>query len=394
MVVTFIHTADWQLGKPFAKVNNPDNRSMLQAERIEALQRLGALAREKNAKFIVVAGDLFDSRQPTRATVSRACTVIGAMGVPVYAIPGNHDPAGPSGPYAQEYFQSEHQRLAPNLTILTEAIPFVREDAVLLPCPLKHQHVHSDPTEWLRGDLDTRSWGNKPRIVLAHGSIQGFGSEQADDEDGGIGGVPNQLNLDRLPQGAFDYIALGDWHGFREAGANGWAWYSGTHESDRFPKSESYQSGLSLVVTAERSMRPIVQEMKTGATVWRKLSVSFHADSDVGLLNERVTSLFPAGCIRNLLELELAGSLSLEAGRQLEETLSLLEARLLRCKIKNNTTVTPTVEETARLADPANNPLIGAVAENLRVLAAQAGEQGETAKIALRELFNMVHSNI
>ena len=71
MVVTFIHTADWQLGKPFAKVNNPENRSILQAERIAALQRLGALAREKNAQFIVVAGDLFDSRQPTRETVSR-----------------------------------------------------------------------------------------------------------------------------------------------------------------------------------------------------------------------------------------------------------------------------------------------------------------------------------
>ena len=39
MVVTFIHTADWQLGKPFAKVNNPENRAILQAERIEALQR-------------------------------------------------------------------------------------------------------------------------------------------------------------------------------------------------------------------------------------------------------------------------------------------------------------------------------------------------------------------
>ena len=394
MVVTFIHTADWQLGKPFAKVNNPENRSILQAERIEALQRLGALAREKNAKFIVVAGDLFDSRQPTRATVSRACTVIGGMGVPVYAIPGNHDPAGPSGPYAQDYFRSEHERLAPNLTILTEAVPFVRDDAVLLPCPLQHQHVNADPTEWLRGDLDTQAWGNKPRIVLAHGSIQGFGAEQADDEDGGIGGVPNQLNLDRLPNGVFDYIALGDWHGFREAGANGFAWYSGTHESDRFPRSDSYQSGLSLVVTAERTKRPIVQEIKTGESVWRKLLVTFHADSDVELLKERVASLFPAGSIKNLLELELAGSLSLEAGRQLEEILSLLEARLLRCKIKNHTTVTPTAEETARLADPTNNPLIGAVAEALRVQATLPGETGETAQRALRELFNMVHSNI
>ena len=128
--------------------------------------------------------------------------------------------------------------------------------------------------------------------------------------------------------------------------------------------------------------------------MWRKLSVSFHADSDVGLLNERVTSLFPAGSIKNLLELELAGSLSLEAGRQLEEILSLLEARLLRCKIKNHTTVSPTAEETARLADPANNPLIGAVAEALRVQTTLPGETGETAQRALRELFNMVHSNI
>lgn len=394
MAITFIHTADWQLGKPFAKVNNPENRAILQAERLDALQRLGALAREKNAAFIVVAGDLFDSRQPTQTTVSRACTMIGAMGVPVYAISGNHDPAGPSGPYAQQYFKAEHQKLAPNLILMTEAAPYVRDDAVLLPCPLQYQHVQSDPTEWLRGNLDTAAWGNKPRIVLAHGSIQGFGAEQPDDDDEEIAGTPNHLNLDRLPPGEFDYIALGDWHGFREAGANGRAWYSGTHESDRFPKSDSYQSGLSLVVTAERNQRPIVQEIKTGATVWRKLAVTFHSDSDVGLLNERITALFPTGGIKNLLELELTGSLSLEAGRQLEEILSLLEARLLRCKTKNDTKVTPTPEETARLANPANNPLIGAVAEKLRILSGENGSTGETAQIALRELFNMVHANI
>jgi hypothetical protein len=40
MSTTFIHTADWQLGKPFAGVTDPAKRALLQNERFQAIRRI------------------------------------------------------------------------------------------------------------------------------------------------------------------------------------------------------------------------------------------------------------------------------------------------------------------------------------------------------------------
>lgn len=67
-MTTFNHTADWQLGKPFAGVEGERKRSLLQQERINATDRIGHAAREHRAEFFLVAGDLFDSPRVTTAT--------------------------------------------------------------------------------------------------------------------------------------------------------------------------------------------------------------------------------------------------------------------------------------------------------------------------------------
>jgi DNA repair exonuclease SbcCD nuclease subunit len=41
-MLRFLHTADWQLGKPYARVTDPDKRSQLRHERYSAVGRLGA----------------------------------------------------------------------------------------------------------------------------------------------------------------------------------------------------------------------------------------------------------------------------------------------------------------------------------------------------------------
>ena len=81
MSLTFIHTADWQLGKPFASIRDDAKRHRVQRERLDAVRRLQAIVSKTGASFVVVAGDLFDSSQATKATVSSACGAIGALGV-------------------------------------------------------------------------------------------------------------------------------------------------------------------------------------------------------------------------------------------------------------------------------------------------------------------------
>ena len=72
MKATFIHTADWQLGKPFAGVDDVQKRSHLQNERFAVISRIAEQARERGSEFVLVAGDLFDSPNATKSTVAAA----------------------------------------------------------------------------------------------------------------------------------------------------------------------------------------------------------------------------------------------------------------------------------------------------------------------------------
>jgi len=97
MSLVFLHTADWQLGKPFASVRDDAKRHRLQQERLQAVQRLADLAKSSDAAFVLVAGDMFDSSHATKATVSAACAAIGALKIPVLVIPGKPLPGKKSG---------------------------------------------------------------------------------------------------------------------------------------------------------------------------------------------------------------------------------------------------------------------------------------------------------
>ena len=130
MAVTFIHTADWQLGKPFGGID-ADKSPLVRQKRIDSLTAIANLVRDRNAKFVVVAGDMFDSFHPTKNVVSAACQAIAAMKVPVYVIPGNHDHGGKGGPFDQDYFREEAAKLAPNLVGLLDVN---NEDALIERC--------------------------------------------------------------------------------------------------------------------------------------------------------------------------------------------------------------------------------------------------------------------
>lgn len=383
MSTRFLHTADWQLGKPFAGIADVQKRSLVQQERFAAVQRLGKVAEDHRAEFILVAGDLFDSASVTKATVSAACSALGRLGIPVLAIPGNHDHGGPGSIWQQAFFQRECASLSPNFRVLLTPEPVELEAAVIFPCPLLRRAESADPTAWLRSlELGADAFGGKPRIVLAHGSTQGFGSVQDDDE--GDAGATNQLDLPKLAPDSFDYIALGDWHGTKQVAAK--AWYSGTPEVDRFPKGESNEPGHCLTVIAARADMPQVQQIRTARIGWHQLTCDFADDGALARLRQAVETLVGIRSNEDLLRLELAGSLGIEAATRLEEFLESLDARLLRLKLSNRTVISPSPEEIAALTQRTADPLIARVATQLVARAAGSNEEAAVARIALREL--------
>lgn len=387
---TFLHTADWQLGKPYGAVSEPEKRAALQKERFDVVARIGQAVREHGAAFVVVAGDLFDSPSPAGNVVSRACSEIGKLEVPVYVIPGNHDHGGPLGPWDQSFLRQEREQLAPNLHVLLDPQPVHAPGALLFPCPLLRRQESEDLTVWLRHPdaMFSELPAHLPRIVVAHGSVHGFGGDP-DPEDPSAG--VNRLDLTSLSQHQWDYIALGDWHGCKQVAPN--AWYAGTPEPDRFPRGADYLTGHVLVVNATRNDAATVSPVATGGIGWHTLAHTFIGDESVDALGEQYTRVVGNRVGRDLLRLELDGGLGMSALDRLDGLLETWSARLLLLDRRGHVTMAATEADIARLTERAADPLTARIASLLRGRLADPAHR-DLAESCLRELHLAVSREI
>ena len=374
----FVHTSDWQLGKPFASIENPEKRGQVKEARFRAVERIGDVVKEHGAAFVVVAGDLFDSTTPDKAIVSKACQAIGKLKVPVLVIPGNHDYGGPGSVWEQEFFMKEKRDLAPNLWVLLKPESVELDEAVILPCPLLFKTTVEDPARWLRSFDYSSLPPHKTRLVLAHGSVYDFSGHEGEF-------ATNLLALNTLPLDDIDYIALGDWHGTIQIEPK--VWYSGTPEPDRFPKDGGYDPGNVLVVEARRGADPKVTEVSTAELRWLVLSFSFAGEDSFDELEILLTQNLGGSESRSLLRFAVEGPVGIESARRLRETEERWRARLLELVWEDNTKAAPTQEEVESLIDGSEDPLIASVAHALLEMSQGKGEDAEVAKVAFQELY-------
>lgn len=384
MPTRFIHTADWQLGKPYGTMEDAEKREPAKVARLHVLDRIGELVKSEGAQFVLVAGDLFDSLHPSKTTVSAAFNKIGKWKVPVYAIPGNHDFGGQGGAWDQPYLQKEMREQAPNFQIILKREPLVVDDCVLLPCPLLSRTDLTDPSLWIQQvDFSRQEFQGKPRVVLAHGTVQGFSSSS--DEDGGVSVTSNHIRHENLPQADIDYVALGDWHGMRKCAPK--VWYSGTPEIDRFPKGEDNKPGYTLSVETGRGQMPVVKEIPTTTLQWHVREFSVNSDDDVLTVEAQLGALLEKRVNQDLLQLTLTGKLGIQANQRLEELIDTIRGRIIRVKRYGEVQTIPSDEEVQRLTQSTANPLSASVAKLLMTKSALPGDEGRIANLALRELF-------
>jgi len=385
--VKFLHTADWQIGKPFAGVRDPEKRTRVRMARIEVVERIGQVAREREAAFVVVAGDLFDSPTPDKSTVSEACAAIGKIGVPVFAIPGNHDHGGPGTFWEQPYFREEREALAPNLSVLLESGIVEIPGGWLLASPLVRRQTMEDPARWMQ-EVDWAGIDDRPRIALLHGTTQGFVTPDTEEEEStGHTTATNRIVLSALPEQALDYVALGDWHGCKQVGEK--AWYAGTPEYDRFAKGEEYEAGHLLMVEVARRGVPRVERVKVARLGWHRIDKAFEGEG-VARLEGQIEASVGERVQEDLLLLNLEGRLGMEEMGRLEELLAKYEARLLRVKCRNRIRVSPAMEELDRLLHRPEDPLIARVAQVLLERVEREPDSAEVSRMALRLLYGQL----
>ena len=307
MSFRFLHTADWQIGKPFGNVPG-DAGSALRTQRIATVAKLAELARTREVDAVLVAGDAFDSNQVHDRTLFQALGALQGYGGPWIFLPGNHDAALTHSVWTRLKAKDP----PPNVMVADRAEPIELRDArvAILPAPLRRQREVLDQTEWFD---DAATSDGTIRVGLAHGSVAGRLPAQAE--------ASNAIDPDRATRAGLSYLALGDWHGALQIGPR--TWYSGTPETDRH---RSNDSGLAHVVTIDGpGAQARVDAVRVGHYRWIRLDIELvdgTADRAIAALAD-----LEADVSRSVVALRVSGSISLGERHRLDRELEGWQAR-------------------------------------------------------------------
>ena len=199
--LTLLHMSDLHIGTDI----RPE-------EALAGLETALALARETQADAILIAGDLFDSHRVPNETVSGVMDDLGARGVPVVVLPGNHDTVLTERLWSGDLPRgvTVRRRSEGELVFLEELRLAVWGRPV---------YVHEPRFRPLEG-MPPRP-GNGWYVAMGHGLL-------IDDDDEQETMRSSPISPTELGEAGCDYIALGHVHVFRDVSQNGVpAFYSG-----------------------------------------------------------------------------------------------------------------------------------------------------------------------
>lgn len=295
----FLHTADWQLGMTRHFLAG-DAQPRYSAARRDAVAGLGALAAEVGAEFVVVSGDVFEHNQLPPAVIGQSLEAMRAIGIPVYLLPGNHDPLDASSVYTSALFAAERPD---NVVVLDRAgVHQVRPGLEIVAAPWRSKV----PTTDLVADvLDGLPAAAGTRILVAHGGVDVLDP----DKD-----KPSLIRLatldDALSRGAVHYVALGDKHSLTQVGDSGRVWYSGSPEVTNFDDVESDPGHVLVVDVDETDPRGAVSVTARDVGRWRFVTLHRQVDTSRDIADLDVNLDLMTDKDRTVVRLALTGSLT------------------------------------------------------------------------------------
>ena len=361
-MIRIVHTADWQLGKPFGRFPE-DVRAALAEARLDVIDTIGTVAVAREAGHVLVAGDVFDNLDPGDRILVQALSRMAKVDVDWWLMPGNHDHARADGLWSRV-----RAKAPANVRILDKAEAVeLEEGAWILPAPLEYRRTRDDPTSYF-SEMATPAGAT--RIGVAHGSIAEFG---------GSNEATNLIPPDRWRTARLDYLALGDWHGHLLV--NDRTAYSGTPEVDRFGRDD-----LGSVIVADVALgeAPKLERVETGRFRWlaqqwevatiedaARLLTAFRNDNDLA---------------RTLLDLKLSGAAALADRISILGTLGDELAHEVRWLgiASDQLMVRPTVDDLANIDVQGT---LAAAASSLQAQINQGGSGSAIAGAALERLY-------
>lgn len=362
-----LHTADWQLGKPFGEIAG-DAGAALRRQRLATVRRIAELAQAERVDAVLVAGDVFDSSEVSDETVRRCLNALEPYPGPWVMLPGNHDPAIAAGIWSRMARLGRPDGLV--AAVEPQPILLAEERVAVLPAPLMRRHESLDLTAWFDG---AETPAGAVRIGLAHGCVMNRLPEASE--------APNQIADDRAERARLDYLALGDWHGTIEIAPR--TWYAGTPEPDRFRNNDA---GNVLIVTIEGpGMTPRVERRTVGHYRWHALEIALGADHPAQAVADRLAGL-PKEPDRSVVSITLRGSCSLTDRQTIDAELARQAARFLYFESDDGGLYSEPSDDELDAIDTGG--FVRVAVDRLRDMArAGSGDEAQRARAALLRLY-------
>lgn len=308
--VRFIHTSDLQIG--MTRWFLGQDQSLFDDSRLAAIRRLGELATETGSEFIVVAGDVFEHNSLSERVIGRALEALRALPVPVYLLPGNHDPL-----VADNIFRRTEGVEGVHVVTSTEPLVVSGGDSggvEIVGAPWRSKFPVGD---LVRAALEPLAPSSAIRIGLAHGQSESRSSEA-------VAGLIDLGYVDtKLADGTLDYLALGDTHSTASLGGSGRVWFSGAPETTDFAEQSGggeNDSGNALVVTIEKeglTSEVEVVKHRVGRWSFEALSADLYSAEDIEDFFARLDA-YPEK-ERTVIKYALSGTLTLTDTQTLQQ---------------------------------------------------------------------------
>lgn len=295
----FLHTADWQLGMTRHFLAG-DAQPRYSAARRDAVAGLGALAAEVGAEFVVVSGDVFEHNQLPPKVIGQSLEAMRAIGIPVYLLPGNHDPLDASSVYTNALFTAERPD---NVVVLDQGgVHQVRPGLEIVAAPWRSKVPTTDLVADVLEDLPA---GVSTRILVAHGGVDVLDPDRD---------KPSLIRLAKvdhaLSRGAVHYVALGDKHSLTQVGGSGRVWYSGSPEVTNFDDVESDPGHVLIVDIDEADPQRAVAVTPRHVGTWRFVTMHRQVDTSRDIADLDLNLDLMTEKERTVVRLGLTGSLT------------------------------------------------------------------------------------
>lgn len=361
MAIKLLHTGDLHLDAPFIFLGEKgrDQRQQL----LVTLDKIIEQAIVEKIDLVLIAGDLFDSNNPSYDTIDRVISsfkILEEANIPICLIPGCHDCYNSKSVYRLYSFEEA----VSNLTIFTDKIT----QKVF---PGLDLTVHGQATfrsgagQTLNENL-TRNSNTKFHIALIHGTFGDPGNLKE-----------GSLATKQINENDMNYVAMGHSHSFARYSKNAMkAFFCGSPE---MLSLEEENSGFVAMVTIHPSGEVDVQPKRVGRCHFRTDEIKVDDITDADQITEIIKNQVNP---HQYLEVRLRGSCSFDLEIDPEKLERELEPYFFKLRLLDETK--PKLEEIPVGSLP-ENTVIGQFVKMMRdELDGSVGEEKKLAEEVLR----------